>query len=148
MAKAVKSKKTTYACEKCDSQQTVPADYMGTPSCKKCKKAMKEVKVVDTSTEIKRTNRMYLRLAAVGQCDAQGKTVLELGFRGKIIAPPDAPLTLLQNVVNEMLSLIDYSSKEAAEADIAALKEFVNGLKWTDDKAGSDQGTGTDLPNG
>jgi hypothetical protein len=148
------SKKTTYRCPTCKAEQKVPADYMGTPRCDKCKKPMKAVKpepvagVVDTSTEIKRTNRLYVQLAAIGQCDERDKSVLALGYRGKIIAKPDRPLGIIQAIMQEMLPVMDYSSREAAEKDIAELKEYINGLRFTDDKAGSDQGTGTDLPNG
>lgn len=149
------SKKTTYCCKTCKAEQQVPADYMGTPRCDKCKKPMQKVKppepvagVVDTSTEIKRTNRLYLQLAAIGHCDEKGKSVLALGYKGKIIAKPDRPLGIVQAILEEMLPVADYSSREAAEKDIAALKEYINGLRLNDDKTGSDQGTGTDLPDG
>lgn len=105
--------------------------------------------VVDTSTEIKRTNRLYLAVREIGQCNDKDKSVLALGYSGKIIAKPDQPFGIMIALLEEMLPVMDYSTPEAAAADIERFKKYVNSLEAnTNDKAGSGEGTGTDLPNG
>lgn len=34
--------KTTYSCKECKTSKDVPADLMGSPTCPKCRKSMKE----------------------------------------------------------------------------------------------------------
>lgn len=76
------------------------------------------------------TNRMYVQLRTIGQCDAKGKSILAMNFSGKTIAEPDKPLTtLVMPLLREIATYARWSSREAAEADLAQLKEYVAGLK-------------------
>lgn len=88
--------------------------------------------VVDTSTEIKRTNRLYLAIKAIGQCDEKEKSVLALGYSGKLIAAPDKPMTIIIRLMEEMMPVMDYSTKEAATADLKRFKEYVDSIQLKD----------------
>jgi hypothetical protein len=90
--------------------------------------------VVETGKEIKRTNQTFLSLKAIGNVDAKGKTILSIGYGGKIVAPPDRGLVLMIKVMEELKHMIDYSSVEAAENDLRLLKEYINGFEITQNK--------------
>lgn len=98
----------------------------------KSKKAAKPViaGVVDTSTEIKRTNMLYLSINQIGHCNEKGKSVFSLGYSGKMIAKPDAPMMgIIARLMEEMLPMMDYSTPEAAAADLKRFKEYVDSLQ-------------------
>lgn len=77
---------------------------------------------------IARGSRLFVQLAAVGECDEKGKTVLSFGFKGKAIADPDKPLTLVVGLIEEIAALARYSSADAMRSDLAALSAYVAAL--------------------
>lgn len=88
--------------------------------------------VVDTSGTgpIARTNRFFVQMSGYGCCDAKGKTVMGIDTsRKKMIAPPDRPLTFFAVLLEQIMPGMDWSSKEAMESDLAALKDYVNSLQ-------------------
>lgn len=81
---------------------------------------------------ILRTNRLYIAIREIGQCNDNGKSVLGMGYKGKIIATPDKPLqTLMVPLINEIMQVMDYSNDKLAEEDLKAFKEWVNGIHLT-----------------
>jgi hypothetical protein len=82
-------------------------------------------------TEIKQTNRLYMAIREIGQCDGRGRSVLSLGYRGKIIAQPDRPLaTMVWPLINELLQYVNYSGDDAALKDINQFKEIIASLRY------------------
>lgn len=78
---------------------------------------------------IRKTNRFFVALRSYGQCDENGKTVMGIECAAKRIpAPPDKPLALMAAIVDQLLPAMRYSSKEAAEKDLAAFREYVSNL--------------------
>jgi hypothetical protein len=78
----------------------------------------------------KRGCRMFVRLAAVGYCNDQGKCSTAIGFKGNAIAEPDRPLQMLVvGFIEQVVDLARYSSLDALKADIAALREYVGELE-------------------
>lgn len=95
------------------------------------KKAVKKAdpKVVETGTEIRKSNQTFLSLKSIGNLDSKGKLILSLGYGGRIVAPPDRGLALIIKVVQELAQMVSYSSDEAAENDLRLLKEYINDLE-------------------
>jgi hypothetical protein len=80
--------------------------------------------------EILKTNRLYIGLREVGQCNEKGKSVMSVGYRGKFIAKPDKPLqTLMMPLMDEIMKFMRYSDDKLAEEDIKAFKDWVNSIK-------------------
>ena len=73
--------------------------------------------------------RFYIKFTEHGLCDDKGKVLLGIG-RGssKLVAPPDAPMSLMVALLEEVSSAHRYSSAEAAEKDCQRLKDYANGL--------------------
>ena len=81
--------------------------------------------------EIKRTNRMYVALREIGQCNEKGRSVLALGYKGKFIAEPERPFeTLVIPLLDEILNFVNYTDREAGAADLETLKTYINGLEF------------------
>jgi hypothetical protein len=77
---------------------------------------------------IKRGDRMFVQLSALGECDAKGKTVLSVGFKGRAIAEPDRPLVLAIGLIEQLIEMARYSSAEALQADLEGLVAYVGTL--------------------
>ena len=95
------------------------------------KKAKTKAPVVETGKEVRKTNRTYLSIKAIGTLDEKGKSILSVGYGGKIAPPPDRGLEILILLMDELKQFISYSSIEAAENDLNLLKEYVNGFEIT-----------------
>lgn len=78
---------------------------------------------------IGRGPRAFVQLAAMGECDDKGKTVLSFGYKGKSVAPPDQPLLLASGFIEQIMPFCHWSSVGAMEADLSALKKYVDGLE-------------------
>lgn len=80
--------------------------------------------------EVLKTNKLYISLREIGQCNEKGKSVLSLGYSGKFIAQPDKPLrTLMVPLIDEIMKFVHYSDDKLAEEDIKVFKEWVNSIK-------------------
>lgn len=78
---------------------------------------------------ILRGDRMFVRLAEIGDCNSDGKTIFGLRFKGKAVGEPDRPLgTLAVGFIAQLIDLARYSSPDAANADLAELKAYVESL--------------------
>jgi hypothetical protein len=90
-----------------------------------------KVPVVETGKEVRKTNRLYLSIKAIGTLDEKGKSIFSVGYSGKIAPPPDRGLGILILLMDELKQFISYSSIEAAEKDLNFLKDYVNGFEIT-----------------
>ncbi|MDE2102419.1 MAG: hypothetical protein KGL39_34555 [Patescibacteria group bacterium] len=95
----------------------------------------KKTPVIDGVKEIKggpvvKTNCAFVRIAETGMLGANGKAVMKLGFGGRIIAPPDKPLSIAGNVLQHLLDVARWSSDEARIADLKAFKATMD--QWFD----------------
>lgn len=91
-------------------------------------------KTTDTTGDspVARSNQFFVQLKGYGMCDENGRTVMAIGTSTKkVIAEPDAPLSLIVSLIESMKDLMDYSSPEAAAADIKRLQNYVNNLTPT-----------------
>lgn len=80
--------------------------------------------------EVLKTNKLYVGIREIGQCNEKGKSVFSLGYKGKIIAQPDRPLqTLMIPLTQEIMKFMQYSDDELANEDIKVFKEWVNSIK-------------------
>ena len=98
---------------------------------------MEPVEVADTSRggPIARTNRFFIQMKGYGCCDAKGRTVLGIETtQKKMIAPPDRPLTFFSVLLEQIMPGMSWSTKEAMEADLKTLKDYVNGLHIVKDE--------------
>ncbi len=85
--------------------------------------------MVSIPGEIKRTNRLFVSLRSMGQCDENGKAVLKIDYGSeKFMASPDKPLMLLAALTESCFRLMRYSSEAAAEDDIVKFKAWAMGL--------------------
>jgi len=81
--------------------------------------------------EILKTNKLYIALREIGQCNEKGKSVMSVGYRGKFIAQPDKPLqTLMMPLLNEIMKFMRYSDDKLAEEDIKVFKEWVDSIEF------------------
>lgn len=81
------------------------------------------------SSPIARTNRMFINISALGECDSKGKLVFSKSFK-RIVAAPDRPLMMFAGLLdNAVIPSFSYSSKDAAVKDLQQFKEWVAGLK-------------------
>lgn len=73
--------------------------------------------------------RFFVKFTEHGLCDEKGNVLYGVG-RGssKLVAPPDAPLSLMVAILEEVAPAHRYSSAEAAEKDFQRLKDYANGL--------------------
>lgn len=78
---------------------------------------------------IKRGDHMFVQLSAMGECDAKGKTVLSVGYKGKAIAEPDRPLQLAAGFIEQLLEVARYSSVGALKNDLEAFRKYVGTLE-------------------
>ena len=91
---------------------------------------MKTKKQSKPDGEILKTNRLYIALREIGQCNEKGKSVFAAGYSGKIIAHADKPLqTLMMPLCQEIMKFMQYSDDNLAVEDIKAFKEWVNSIK-------------------
>jgi hypothetical protein len=75
------------------------------------------------------SNRLFIKLHSIGMCDGDGRTVFASHFKGKIVADADRPIrTLLLPVMQEVLDYAKYTDRAEFDADLAALKRYVDGL--------------------
>jgi hypothetical protein len=81
------------------------------------------------ATGIRRGDRMFVRLAAVGECDASGKVVLSCQYKSKAVAEPDRPLVLVIGLAETIVEMARYTSVEALEKDLDGLKAYVATLE-------------------
>lgn len=91
----------------------------------------KIVPVVETGKEVMKTNRLYLSIKAIGTLNEKGKSILSMGYTGKIAPPPDRGLEILIQLMEELKPFISYSSIEAAKKDLKSFKDYVNGFEIT-----------------
>jgi hypothetical protein len=86
-------------------------------------------------TPVKRTNCMYISLKAIGECDDKGKSVFSLGYSGKTISKPDAPLSsMMVPLLREVMLMAQYSDLAAAKKDLAAFKKWAKGISVKEQK--------------
>lgn len=90
-----------------------------------------KTQVVETGKLVRKTNRLYLSIKAIGTLDEKGKSIFSVGYSGKIAPPPDRGLGILILLMDELQQFISYSSVEAAEKDLKFLKDYVNGFEIT-----------------
>ena len=95
------------------------------------KKPTKETPVVETGKLVRKTNRLYLSIKAIGTLDEKGKSIFSVGYSGKLAPPPDRGLGILILLMEELQQFITYSSVEAAEKDLKFLKDYINGFEIT-----------------
>jgi len=98
---------------------------------------METTEVADTSRggPIARTNRFFIQMKAYGCCDAKGRTVLGIKTsQKKMIAPPDKPLAFFSVMLEQIMPGMSWSTKEAMEADLKILQDYVNGLRIVKDE--------------
>lgn len=88
-----------------------------------------ETPVVDVGDLIEKTNRLYLSIKAIGTMNHKGKSVLSVGYGGKIAPPPDHGLEIAIVLIQELRRFAVYSSFEAAQKDLKSLQDFINKLK-------------------
>ncbi len=87
---------------------------------------MARAKKIVTDSGVVRSNRFFLSLKAIGEVDEKGKTILSLGYKGKIIATPDRPLsTAVAKLILHVAEMVQYSDEGQRDADLKALKKFV-----------------------
>jgi hypothetical protein len=97
-----------------------------TPTGGSVKKKTKEFR----DGEVLQTNRLYLALKAIGQCDDKGRSLLSVGYKGKFIAEPDMPLqTLLMPLIEEIMRFLIYTDDKSALRDLKKFKEWVDSIK-------------------
>jgi hypothetical protein len=88
--------------------------------------------------EIARSNRMFIKVSQVGELDAKGRTLFSIGFKGRHIAKPDRPLSMMVGIIHEFIvTKFSYSSAEECANDIAILKGYVNNLLPPENKNGA-----------
>jgi len=62
--------------------------------------------------------------------DENGKTVMGVECSAKKVpAPPDRPLALVAAIVDDLLPVMNYSSKEAMEKDLGQFQDYVASLR-------------------
>lgn len=72
---------------------------------------------------------MFVQIAAIGECDENGKTIFEMRGSTKIVAEPDKPITTC--ILPLLMSLLQRShveEPELMESELKALKDYVAGL--------------------
>lgn len=85
--------------------------------------------VMTTRSGIMRTNRAFVVLSKIGECDEKGKAIFSRSFKHKVIAEPNAPFaTMLLPIIHVILDHCHWTDAAAAEADMAALKKYVEKL--------------------
>lgn len=96
----------------------------------KKKAAVKEQgpKTIVGSGPVLRGSVIFLALKEIGELGDNGKAVMKIGYGGRVIAKPDAPLALAEWVIQEILPSCHYSSPKAGAKDIKRLKDFVNSI--------------------
>jgi hypothetical protein len=73
--------------------------------------------------------RFFIAVKSYGVADAKGKTLIGIEVTGKrAIAPPDAPMSLMVALLEDVIGHHHYTSKEAAEKDFERLKTFAANL--------------------
>ena len=86
---------------------------------------------VAPDSPIVQTNKLYVSLREIGHCNEKGRSVMSMGYSGKVIAVPDKPLSsLMASLVKEISSFARWSSNEAATSDLAAFKEYVASMEF------------------
>jgi hypothetical protein len=79
---------------------------------------------------IRRTNRFFIALRSYGHCDENGKTVMGVECSAKKVpSPPDRPLALVAAILDDLLLVMSYSSKEAMEKDLREFQKYVADLR-------------------
>jgi hypothetical protein len=80
--------------------------------------------------EVLKTNKLYLSIREIGQCNEKGKSVFAAGYRGKIVAEPDrALMTLMVPLCQEIMNFVRYSDDKLAEEDLKLFKKWINTIK-------------------
>lgn len=80
--------------------------------------------------EVLKTNKLYIAIREIGQCNEKGKSVFSCGYSGKFIAQPDKPLrTLMMPLIDEIMKFMRYSDDKFADEDIKVFKEWVNSIE-------------------
>lgn len=78
---------------------------------------------------IRRTNRFFIALRSYGNCDDKGKTVMGVECSAKkVTAKPDRQLALIAAIVDDLLPVMSYSSKEAMEKYLIEFQKYVADL--------------------
>lgn len=82
------------------------------------------------SSPIKRGSRFYIELKAIGEVDDNGKSVLSIGYKGKLVAEKDKLFgSLLIGLIEECLRMAMFSTEEALIADFDSFLKYVETLK-------------------
>lgn len=87
------------------------------------------VKTATSDMGLALTNRLFISVKQIGQCDERGRAVFAAGYSGKMIAQPERPIrTLILPLMQRMLEMSRYTDRAEFDADLAALRKFVDGL--------------------
>ena len=92
---------------------------------------MSETQTITSAAGIMRTNRMFITLNAIGECDAKGRAVFSRGYKNKkIIAEPGRPIaTLILPLMAFLLESAIYQNGDDPHADLEKLKRYVASLQ-------------------
>ena len=76
---------------------------------------------------IARSNQLYIVVTEIGELGTNGKKLFSMGYKGKMTADPDKPLsTLAAGLLGEMLKTMRWSTDEAMEADVARFLKLID----------------------
>ena len=80
-------------------------------------------------------HRIYAMITETGICDAKGRKSCTSGWRGKVIAKPDRPVsTLVQAIMERIHTWVGWSGGDAANEDfdeaIRVLNRFRDCVDW------------------
>jgi hypothetical protein len=96
--------------------------------------------ITTTASGIMRTNRMFVSLNQIGECDEKGKVIFASTHKGKVIADPGRPVaTCILPLVIVLLERAHYVSTDEAAKDLESLKRYVNNLKTNDSREAAEQ---------
>lgn len=95
----------------------------------KIKKPPKIEGVKEVSRDpVLKTNCAFIRVAETGMLGANGKSVMTLGFGGRMVAEPDKPMELALSACQLVSDVARWSTDEARRADVKAFVERI--VKW------------------
>lgn len=75
----------------------------------------------------------FLTLKEIGELGDNGKAVMRVGYGERLVAKPDLPLSSLAvPVIDELLKVVRYKNKAAADKDLDLLRAYVGRLAFTE----------------
>lgn len=82
-----------------------------------------------------RGTKAFIKIAKVGEVNDKGKEVLSVGYSGKLIAQPEAPLaSLAVPLMRDLLPHVLYDNREQFDLDVNCLRRFVDALEYVPGK--------------